>query len=318
MTTFEAKGLASDNLLAFLVVLGGLHALEVAEPAWSPRVRWTGTPHRPEFIVASALTDDDFLEALSRGARTIAATADFGGADDVKFSEPDARKRLRSIVESVDGERWHAALYSDGALKSDKNNRAVVAPPLVTMLGQGHQHFLKRLIEVGSGALPKDLQRGKKRIDLNSPEYLRRALFEEWRREDKTDAFRWDPQEDRRYALRDVNPSSDAGTTEHGANRLAICAIPLLTSMPTGRAGSQAIATVGFSLGSDRKRRFTWPIWTQPLDLRTVIALMTQRGLHRDEVDLTRLRPYGVIGAMRSMRIENGYYANFAWAEALG
>jgi hypothetical protein len=50
---------------------------------------------------------------------------------------------------------------------------------------------------------------------------LHEALFEPWTRQDPTPAFRWDPAEDVRYALRADDPSGQKSTTQHGANRLA-------------------------------------------------------------------------------------------------
>jgi hypothetical protein len=64
--------------------------------------------------------------------------------------------------------------------------------------------------------------------DLNTPAYLHTALFVPWSRSDETDGFRWDPAEDRRYALRFKNPSGDSGRTVHGANRLACVGLAAL------------------------------------------------------------------------------------------
>lgn len=316
LSVLRLLGLEPDNLLAFLALLGTMRCLDESRPHWNARVRWSGAPWRPELLLSGEVDEDTVVAALSDAAQPLAEDYDFGGRDDLKFPRAEARDLLSDAAASErDGrERLWSAIVSDGATKGE--TAVVVAPPLCTMLGQGHQHFLKRLAMVTRGILPSSLAKAKRPPSLTDPEYFREALFAPWERDDPTDAFRWDPAEDRRYALRDVDPSGDPATTEHGANRLAALALPLLTSFPTGRRGSAAIATVGFSRGGDRKTRITWPIWSSAWDLDTIVAALDHPSLHEDPPRLDRLAPLDVVAAYRSYRIEVGYYANFSLGEA--
>ena len=68
-----------------------------------------------------------------------------------------------------------------------------------------------------------------------SREDLRLALFAPWRYLDEKPTMRWDPMDDRRYALRAGNPSKAPLRTVRGANRLAIEALTFLPTVPHGQ-----------------------------------------------------------------------------------
>ncbi len=310
-TTFRLNGIMPDNLLGFLALLGAIRATDRARPSWNVRSRWSGTPWRPEFELDGEVDRSTFVAALGEGVSSLAEVMSFGDYADLKYPKAVCRELLGAAVDADrDRERLFAALMSDGALKDDG---IVAAPATCTMLGQGHQHFLTRLETIGRGGLPgKKAKKGE--VDLASPAFLERALFETWLRNDATDSFRWDPSEDRRYALRELNPSKDPGKTEHGANRLAVVGLPLLTSLPTGRRGAASIATIGFNR-TEKRRHITWPLWTAWLDLETVLAILVRSELHGPAPLVAPLHPIGVTAAFRSYRVENGYYANFTRAE---
>jgi hypothetical protein len=88
--------------------------------------------------------------------------------------------------------RSWAALMSDVAGKDGH----VESTPLCLIFGQGHQHFLDRLVAVPRAAAPPPRGRGRKTVTLTAAETLHEALFEPWARRDPTPGFRWDPAED--------------------------------------------------------------------------------------------------------------------------
>jgi hypothetical protein len=162
---------------------------------------------------------------------------------------------------------------SDAAFKDDK----VRATPFCAMFGQGHQNFLERLDRVTKGVPPKELQKVTTAEELNSTDKLDAALFRDWERTDRTQSFRWDPVEDRRYALRFEDPSGDKGLTVHGANRLASLALPLLPAVPRRERGEvrlYAVATHWYQ-GSLTIR---WPIWSQAASLRAIVMMLSGCG----------------------------------------
>ncbi|MQX38252.1 type I-G CRISPR-associated protein, Cas3-extension family [Roseospira navarrensis] len=319
-TAHRLIGLEPDNLLAFLALLGLLRALEAARPDWRPRAQWDPDhpPLRPVLTLATPATQADIAQAAAEGCGVLAADHRFEGHTDVTFDQQTARALLDEATNTQT--RGRAALlgavFSDGAVKDDGK---VAAAPLVAMFGQGHQHFLTRLSDVPKGVLPKSLAKKKKKpLDLNHPDRLAAALFAPWTRQDETDGFRWDPEEDRRYALRYRDPSKDAGRTEHGANRLAAVGLAALPGAAVERRGQIHFLTLGTELAPGRGgRAVTWPIWARPASLATIQALLGHPALAAATPPAETLRRLGVIGIHRARRIAVGKYFNFTRAEAL-
>jgi hypothetical protein len=306
------EGLEPDNLLAFLALLGLLRALETA--GLRPRAKWAGLPLRPMLGLPEAMTQDQVAERAATGCAMLAQDHDFDGEKDLTFDGARAQRLLESAI--VPGAPGRAALYgalfSDGALKDDGR---VVAAPLCAMFGQGHQHFLTRLAEVPRGALPKALAKRRPPPDLNAAEKLKAAVFAPWERVDETDGFRWDPAEDRRYALRFRNPSGDAGRTVHGANRLAALGLPAMPGAAVMRRRGVRFLTLGADVATDNGLHITWPIWDRSASLTGVQALLAHPALVAGTGEA--LRHLGVVERRRARRIANGKFMNFTRAEVV-
>src|SRR5262249_28264843 len=123
--------------------------------------------------------------------------------------------------------------------------------------------------------------------------------------------LRWDPIDDRRYALRWVNPSAEPGTTMRGANRLAIEALPLFPTMPT----ANELATTAFQGRGARGTAFSWPIWIVPVTMSVIRSLVAQVPMLRDCHE-TR-QPRGVAVLYTSRRITTGKFRNFTPASSI-
>lgn len=201
------------------------------------------------------------------------------------------------------------SLFTDGALKEDGR---ILPTPFCAMFGQGHQHFLSRLADVPAGVLPKAMAKRKSPPDLNAPAMIAAALFAPWTREDETDGFRWDPMEDRRYALRFENPSTDAGRTQHGANRLAAIGLPALPGAAVQRRRGIRFLNVATEVEGG-VLTITWPIWTPPASLAAIQALLAHPYLQSGPEGA--LRHLGVIERRQARRVANGKFMSFTRAE---
>ena len=188
-----------------------------------------------------------------------------------------------------------AAFGSEAVVTRD--GKSIQDTALRTMSGAGHQHFLGTIKQLHDAAtLP----------------HLCKALFSTWDYSDTKLGLRWDPEEDRRYALRWGNPSDTSKNpirTMWGANRLAIEALPLLPTVPDGRE----LETTGFTR-RDRAVLFTWPIWECAVSPDVVRSLLALAGVQEPEPDRTKLRAMGVAEVYRSQRITVGKYRNFTHA----
>lgn len=292
-STHDLYGLEADNLLAFLALLGLLRALDTSRPEWATRVRWSGMP-----LVASVSLDvqvnrSDFVRAVTEGVTTIATSYAFDANKDIVYSQEEFRALCARHATRIEELQILAAIGSDGCPKRDSDN--IEPTPYCAIFGQGHQHFLTRLREVVSTESPA-LQVA-----------LEQALFETWEYTDKTLSFRWDPQEDRRYALQGGNPSDDRNKTGTvaGANSLAAIGFGCLITVPTSH-GLEALGVAG----RRGAKKLCWPLPGRSTSLTGYMALLQHPALCSDN-GLKKLSSYGVIGLAKAKRIQVGKFFNF-------
>jgi hypothetical protein len=150
---------------------------------------------------------------------------------------------------------------------------------------------------------------------LSAP--LRASLFRPWTYSDPLEncSLKFDPAEDLRYALRWANPSGDPLRKKRGnmlgANRLAIEAIPLLTSITR----STDFATVACRRGDDGWN-VTWPLWQPPIALDIIRSLLALP-LLADEADRRLEMQRGIVAVYQCRRETIGKTRVFTPAQLL-
>lgn len=313
-------GLEPDNLLAFLALLGLLRALNQADVTPHPRISWTidEPPLRPQLHLFQSLTIEALSERIVLGIDALAQNHDFGGRKDLKYDADDSRALLKdvamnSLVLAQARAALVAALMSDAALKDGKDQ--VVDPtPLCLLFGQGHQHFLERLVQVPKLLKPPPRGRGRSAVQISAQDCIAEALFHSWQRSDPTQSFRWDPNEDVRYAMMAGDPTDSAykSGTQHGANRLASVGLAVLTLAPEFRARRVRPSIVGGMYNSDGFS-FAWPIWKAPATLAAIVAMLAHPELRVG----SSLRYLSVEDVMIAQRISIGKFMNFTRARPL-
>jgi hypothetical protein len=320
-SSHRLDGLEPDNLLAFLALLGLLRALETADGALCPRAAWDidMPPLRPLLFLARAVTREEVAENAATGIEAIAACHDFGGRKDLNYSREECRSLLDQEARAARRDAREradllAALMSDAAIKNDKK-QPVDPTALCLLFGQGHQHFLDRLAGVPLEPAPPPRGRGKKAVSVSASECLIEALFQPWHRNDPTFSFRWDPEEDVRYALMRGDPTDTAYKpgTQHGANRLAAIGLAVLTLVPEVRTGRVRPNNVGGTSGAAGGFSFAWPIWRQPATLSAIRALLAHPNLREND----GLAHLGVDHVMVARRFSVGKFMNFSRARPL-
>jgi hypothetical protein len=327
-TAYRLNGLEPDNLLAFLALLGLLRAIEARDRDHSeqdklfPRVSWdlNSPPLRPVLHLARSVSQEEVAQIAADGLEILASDHDFSGQTDLNYSQGAARSILEQEAESASVMRrgrvdLFAALMTDGAIKDEKKDDTIVPTPLCLLFGQGQQYFLDRLANVPKDAAPPR-GTGKKAIPLTAAQYLAEALFALWRREDRTfSSFRWDPEEDVRYALIAGNPSKNPAykpTTQHGANRLAAVGLSPLTVVPQRRLGKVRLSVIGGEFGADGFS-FAWPIWNQPITMLAIRGLLSHPDLRKPGA----IAHLGVDHVLVARRISVGKFMNFSRARTL-
>lgn len=321
-SSHRLDGLEPDNLLAFLALLGLLRALEAGDRALPdqdrlyPRVAWglDKPPLRPVLVLRRPVSAHEVAERAAAGVALLAEGHGFDQAD-LNYSRTDchallAREAHAAFGAARDRADLLAALMSDAAVKDDKAE-TVDPTPLCLLFGQGHQHFLDRLAKVPAQPSPPPRGKGKTAVTLSAEDCLEEALFHPWHRNDPTPAFRWDPDEDVRYALMAGDPTDTAYKpgTQHGANRLAAVGLAVLWLAPETRAGRVRPAIVGGQFGADGFS-LAWPVWRGAATLAAIRALM----LHPDLRKSGGLDHLGVDHVLEAKRISTNQYINFSRA----
>ena len=149
---------------------------------------------------------------------------------------------------------------------------------------------------------------------MSETDCLSEALFAPWTRLDATKmSFRWDPNEDVRYALRVRDPTDSAtkDTAQHGANRLAAVGLSVLTAAPTSRYGRVRLNMLGGCREADGGFVYRWPIWRAPISLACIRTLLCHPGLERR----TTHDALGIVEVRQARRISAGKFINVTRAD---
>lgn len=193
-----------------------------------------------------------------------------------------------------------AAFGSDASL--EKNSVTIAPTPFCFTKGSGQQYFLDTVRQL-TERVTSD------RVD--------QTLFAPWPYHDEGLSMRWDPTEERLYALMDRNPSESESRTVWMANLLAYRALVLFPCAP----GRRGLTTTAWDLPGDKEPSFTWPIWEFSATAETILSVLQLRELAAQRPDRSTWRARGIAAVFRSRRIKVGagsnYKLNFSPARAV-
>lgn len=297
------NGLNGANPLGFLAGLGAFRAIADTSPERPFRLGWmpSGSAWSAVLHTSEKLGADELVTILHQHLAGRANHSALTIADNPKMPAGRFRAYARDAAAAwlncsdVAWAEFAAAFGSDGAVDDDG---MVEDTAFRTMSGAGHQHFLKFMNE-----LARD----------TSAEQLKEALFGPWQYRDVGFSMRWDPEDDRRYALRWFNPSGDAARNVRGANRLAIEGLRLFPTMPV----ASHLATTGFAGRKANNTFWSWPIWENPISIDTCRSLLAHADLTNPKPADDLLRAIGVVAVLRSQRITTGKFRNFTPARVV-
>lgn len=313
MMEIELAGLDGRNLLAFLASLGTHVAL--THKLVHVRMRWNAHNYRPTILVpdpepsrphseeanAALNAKQQWLVGkLETALKDLAATnsghrfpSDW---NNITVSRTDFRNRVlqpcgENVREDKTQRPWAdfaAGLGSDGV----SSGKELEYTALCVITGDSRQDFLRCMRD-----LSNDVTR----------EHLKSTLFEHWKYQDRGKSFRWDPLEDRRYALRASDPSKGPDKeipSMWGANRLAFEALACFPCFPRGRR----VRTTAFG-DDDDQRTIHWPLWTPSLNIETVRSLLAHPAILVN--DRRVLRALGVFAVASARRVSVGRKRSF-------
>lgn len=298
-TEIALNGLDGGNPLGFLAAIGTLRIATEAIASANWRISWNDQEGywSPVLLGDIALTEDSFINLLMPHLTKMQDAFRF--ADDLTINYEEFRQVAQSAYNAANLTDRHyadfiAAFGCDSLPISAKDSR-IQDTALRTMSGAGHQHFIGSMREL---------------VKSTGPNHLHSSLFGAWQYLDPKPSLRWDPLDDRRYALRWKQPSEDPVRTMRGANRLAIEALPLFPTAP----GEQRLYTTGFSQRRGEGILFSWPIWEGALSIEVVRSTLSLAELQEPLPDRNKLLALGIVEVYQSQRITEGKYRNFTLA----
>jgi hypothetical protein len=179
----------------------------------------------------------------------------------------------------------YSAFGSDAC--SQKKSNLMQPTPFCFTTGSGHQYFLETVRELMT-----------KLTDSRFAE----ALFCAVEPADEKLSMRWDPREDRRYAVMwsDPTASGNESKTNWAANLLAYQGLQLLPSIPTARG----LRTTGWC--REEVPTWNWPIWRGRMTCDGIRSLLSHPYLVTKDIERDRTLALGVVAVYQSVRIQVG------------
>ncbi len=300
MTQTDLEGLDGTNPLGFFASLGVMICYESQD--LKPTIWWSAdvAPHAllsAEFSIDRTVRTALETIATWKDSPTLNPRNSDGShilkGDELKLTGKEIRNYLSYAIHGDRSERLASSLIAEGSL--DNSGRA---KPTDFYFTAGQQKFLAIARKILSSVTYEDLK-----LALSGP----------WLDDRELPSFGWDVRDDRMYALRAIDPSTDKKLTNPGVEALALLGLSLYPVF----AGKQRTETQGCS-GTWKSGIFSWPLWNQPATLNTVKSLVSHVYEHESwESRKNWYVGWGISSVMSSQirRSDQGGYGTFGPAE---
>lgn len=288
-------GLDGTNPLGFLAALGVLRVLSLQKDGVKLSWQLSGGTWRPVYFGIEVVLD-------GLGAKLYAAIRDFDQSawsidKKLPFETRVLRHKAHDAVRT--GSRTCRQIADNLAafgVESFADNDGAFEKTDLCMVRAGDS--------VGQGMTAY----GKRILETIRPEQLQQSIETNWLYSDEQCALRWDPGEDKPYAVQWRNPSKVGALSEKGANCLALFGLTCFPVIPV----KHQVETTGFGHKKPKQSSLTWPVWNHPVNLDVVRSLLSLSDLQLVQPVRVKLASLGVAAAYRCNRIMTStYYANF-------
>jgi hypothetical protein len=263
MNTLVLNGIDGQHLWGFLTALGALSLLD--EYARDRNLLLPRIAFREDgcAVLQSPISAEELTEALSAQLLTLQHLVEH---DFSQINKPSdfTRSSYQAIVNTNDARLLHDFIAGLACVVDNEADEST----LCAANGASHQNLLQSMRDI---------------LRLVEAEHLRLALFTTWQRSYQVPAetrkrlqlgtrkptLRFDPSDERLYALRLTNPTTENDfATELGAQALSIAVFRLLPVVP-----SKTPVTVA-SRRARTRVTFEWPLWNVPATLPTLRSLI--------------------------------------------
>lgn len=145
-----------------------------------------------------------------------------------------------------------------------------------------------------------DSQHENGKINKSIINSVHEALYGPWTYLDQTHPLGWDPNSERDHAFRAQEPESDKkNRSVRFAVWLAHFALSILPSVPDNKR----LRTTAFVIeGKASQKRFRWPLWSSPIGIDSLTALLTLPQLVGNREDIAELHSRGITAVFESYR----------------
>jgi hypothetical protein len=197
----------------------------------------------------------------------------------MEIAMADASHSARDILD------LYAAFGSD--VCSQEKSDQMQATSFCFITGSGRQYFLDTVLNL---------------IQQVNAKRLEEAVFSRVEHQDEKYSMRWDPREDRRYAVMwsDPSPSGNKAKTNWAMNLLAYRGLQFLPSVPRAKG----LRTVGWL--TDQEPSWNWPIWIGRIPPSVVRSLLSHQFLTQNNDFLGSMGSLGVVAVYQSIRVQVG------------
>ncbi len=294
MKEVVCRALDGSDPLGFMAAVGLLRVVSGRDPGarlyWVQDGPWVAVLTTSEEHVVQLLLDDVKRWRRGHGALNFAVNAE-RKVEDLK-PPPEEFRAFMSKVRKDDEAASFLAAYATGVAVDGSGKQT---KPTAFHLTAGQQRFLAAVLSVR---------------DAVGEEDLREALFGPWvgRTDRDLKDTRWRAGSERSRALLSFDPgrSSEKAAMIVGAVWLAFQGLPLFPTVPNG---TRIVTTCFTGRGNDQV--FTWPLWSRPLVVDEVRAVLQAERLQEMRASTREAR--GISAILRSTVVRSGQgYGNFA------
>lgn len=294
-TKTELRGLDGSNPLGFLAALGVQAALDHARrPA---ALQWTDMP-----LPYPSLSGGVELKTVAEAAVDLAEHWLAGPAlakhveNKLKLSRAEIADYLRRARAEGSAGVLAQCLVAENSLDNQQK-----AKPSDLYFTAGQMKFVTMARAILGEVTGDELV-----ADMTGP----------WTYTGKRPSLMWDVVDDRVYALRATDPSSEKKLSNPGAEALALMGLSLY---PCFRSATGTVSQG--CAGSWKRGTFTWPLWSRPASLAVVKALLAHASASEADV-CSNARFYvgwGIAKIMQAQirRSEQGGYGTFGPARTV-
>jgi hypothetical protein len=281
MTEYVCTGPDGGNLLGFLCSLGIFAIMERRWPSGHPRMRWErGDRWRPILSHDGETPAEEFISAMYEELKARRDSPEFKELEKL----PTNREAFRAFALSA-ARRATPVDHTMADFVVAFGCESAGGEMVDTALRIARSHEFLRFISNAHDVTLKQ---------------VREATFGPWAYKDNASTLRYDPLDDRQFALRGRDPTESPTWCVKAANAFASEALRFFPVAP----GSGE--TTGFFSGA-----FSWPLWTVPISPDVLRCLLGHPDVVADRPNQATLQAMGVAEVYRSRRVTNDKYRNF-------